>query len=355
MTNCPDTFIEEVADHAMTLILASWRRLVVQDQMVRKGEWAKARPMLYQFPRLMGMTLGFISFGHVARAVAKRAAPFGFQMLAYDPYIEELVMSDYGVQPVGLDELLQRSDIISMHAPGTKDAHHLMKEPHFKKMKKTALFVNTGRGSTVDEAAMIKALQEGWIAGAGLDVLETEPVGHNNPLLGMDNVILTAHVASASSRFDQARKRRVGAEMALVLSRQVAARLRQSHGAGEVQARALAALLDGARAGELEGERKTTITITAGRASRPAGAAPSIIRRCSGSPSSCSWRRSRFMYCPTTCRGGRNCVDRRAVAATRRRQMWPRPCLWLSERLGGRRGAVARRGTRSEAAGFATS
>ena len=218
VTNCPDTFIEEVADHAMTLILASWRRLVEQDRMVRNGDWAKARPQLYQFPRLMGMTLGFISFGHVARAVAKRAAPFGFQMLAYDPYIEELVMSDYGVQPVGYDELLQRSDIVSMHAPGTKDAHHLMKEQHFKKMKKTALFVNTGRGSTVDESAMIKALQEGWIAGAGLDVLETEPVGHNNPLLGMDNVILTAHVASASSRFDLARKRRVGAEMSLVLS-----------------------------------------------------------------------------------------------------------------------------------------
>jgi D-3-phosphoglycerate dehydrogenase len=218
VTNVPDTFIEEVADHAMTLILASWRRLVLQDQMVRKGEWAKARPMLYQFPRLMGMTLGFISFGHVARGVAKRAAPFGFQMLAYDPYIEELVMSEHGVQPVGFDELLQRSDIISMHAPGTKDAHHLMKEQHFSKMKKTSLFVNTGRGSTVDEPALIKALQEGWIAGAGLDVLETEPVGHNNPLLGMDNVILTAHVASASDRFDKARKRRVGAELSLVLS-----------------------------------------------------------------------------------------------------------------------------------------
>lgn len=218
VTNCPDTFIEEVADHAMTLILASWRRLVVQDQMVRKGDWAKARPMLYQFPRLMGMTLGFISFGHVARAVARRAAPFGFQMLAYDPYIEELVMSDYGVQPVSYGELLERSDIVSMHAPGTKDAHHLMKEQHFRKMKKTALFVNTGRGSTVDESAMIKALQEGWIAGAGLDVVEVEPIGHNNPLLGMDNVILTAHVASASSRFDVARKRRAGAELALVLS-----------------------------------------------------------------------------------------------------------------------------------------
>jgi D-3-phosphoglycerate dehydrogenase len=218
VTNCPDTFIEEVADHAMTLILGSWRRLVVQDQMVRKGEWTKARPMLYQFPRLRGMTLGFVAFGHVARAVAKRAAPFGFNMLAYDPYIEELVLAEYGVEPVGLDELMQRSDIVSMHAPGTKDAHHLLKEKHFRQMKKTSLFVNTGRGSTVDEAALIKALQEGWIAGAGLDVLETEPVGHNNPLLGMDNVTLTAHVASASDRFDKARRRRVGAELSLVLS-----------------------------------------------------------------------------------------------------------------------------------------
>jgi D-3-phosphoglycerate dehydrogenase len=217
VTNCPDTFIEEVADHVMMLILSGWRRLLVVDRMVRTGDWAKARPMLYQFPRLMGMTLGLISFGHVARAVARRAAPFGFQMLAYDPYIEELVMSDYGVQPVGLDELLQRSDIVSMHAPGTKEAHHLMKEAHFRKMKPTALFVNTSRGSTVDEAAMIKALQEGWIAGAGLDVLETEPAHLENPLLAMDNVILTAHVASASSRFEVARKRRVGAEMALVL------------------------------------------------------------------------------------------------------------------------------------------
>src|SRR5258708_17340893 len=143
VTNCPDTFIEEVADHAMTLILASWRRLVVQDQLVRKGEWTNARPMLYQIPPLLGTHLGFVAFGHVARAVSRRAAPFGFQMLAYDPYIEELVMSDHGVQPVGFDELLERSDIISMHAPGTKDAHHLMKEPHFKKMKKSPLFVNT--------------------------------------------------------------------------------------------------------------------------------------------------------------------------------------------------------------------
>lgn len=174
--------------------------------------------MLYQFPRLMGQTLGFIAFGHVARAVAVRARAFGVHMLAYDPYIEELVLSQYDVEPVGLSEVLQRSDIVSMHAPATPDAHHLLTEEHFRQMKPTALFINTGRGPTVDESGLVKALQEGWIAGAGLDVLEQEPPAPGNPLLTMDNVILTAHVASASARFDPARRRRVGREIALVLT-----------------------------------------------------------------------------------------------------------------------------------------
>jgi D-3-phosphoglycerate dehydrogenase len=217
VTNVPDTFIEEVADHAMTLILATFRRLVAQDRMVREGRWKEGRPQLLQFPRLMGQTLGFVAFGHVARATARRARGFGVHMLAYDPYVEELVMSDYGVEPASLSEVLQRSDIISMHAPSTPDAHHLLTQEHFRQMKPTALFINTGRGPTVDEAALIKALQEGWIAGAGLDVLEQEPPAPSNPLLGMENVILTAHVASASARFDPARRRRVGHEIALVL------------------------------------------------------------------------------------------------------------------------------------------
>ncbi len=217
VTNVPDTFIEEVADHAMMLMLASFRRLVLQDRLVRDGRWREGRPMLLPLPRLMGQTLGFIAFGHVARAVAVRARPFGLHMLAYDPYVEELVMSPYGVEAVGLDELLRRSDIVSMHAPATADAQHMLTEKHFKTMKREALFINTGRGPTVDEAALVKALQEGWIAGAGLDVLEREPPEAVNPLLKMDNVILTAHVASASARFDPARKRRVGQEIALVL------------------------------------------------------------------------------------------------------------------------------------------
>src|SRR2546427_6854036 len=130
VTNVPDTFIEEVADHTMMLILATYRRLVVQDRLVREGRWREGRPMLYQHPRLMGQTLGFIAFGHVARAVAVRARAFGVNMLAYDPFVEELVISQYGVEPVSFTEVLQRADIVSMHAPATPDAHHLMTEAH---------------------------------------------------------------------------------------------------------------------------------------------------------------------------------------------------------------------------------
>ena len=117
VTNIPDTFIEEVADHAMMLLLAGFRRLVEQDKMVREGRWAEGRPALLKIPRLMGQTLGFISFGRVARAVAKRAAPFGLRMMAYDPFIQETLMSDHGVLPATLSEVLSQSDFVSMHAP----------------------------------------------------------------------------------------------------------------------------------------------------------------------------------------------------------------------------------------------
>jgi D-3-phosphoglycerate dehydrogenase / 2-oxoglutarate reductase len=217
VTNVPDTFIEEVADHAMTLLLGTFRRLVEQDRMVREGRWREGRPQLLKIPRLMGQTLGFIAFGHVARAVARRARPFGLHMLAYDPFVGELIMPEYDVLPATLLEVLQQSDFVSMHAPATPETQSMLNETHFRQMKKTAIFINTGRGRTVDESALIKALREGWIAGAGLDVLETEPPSPTNSLLKMENVILTAHVASASARFDPARKRRVGQELALAL------------------------------------------------------------------------------------------------------------------------------------------
>jgi D-3-phosphoglycerate dehydrogenase len=218
VTNVPDTFIEEVADHALMLILATYRRLTLMDRYVREGRWAEGRPYLSQFPRLWGQTLGLIAFGHVARAVAVRARPFGLRILAYDPYVDETVMTQFDVEPVALADLLRRSDIVSMHAPSTPDARHLLTEEHFRLMKREALFVNTGRGPTVVESALVKALEEGWIAGAGLDVFEQEPAMTTNPLLRMDNVILTPHVASASARMDPERRRRLGREIALVLT-----------------------------------------------------------------------------------------------------------------------------------------
>src|SRR4030081_1297303 len=167
VTNCPDTFIEEVADHAMMLLLATHRRAIEQDRMVREGRWTEGRPQLLQVPRLMGQTLGFIAFGRVARAVAERAKPFGLRVMAFDPFLDELMISSHGVQPASLAEVLSQSDFISMHLPATPEAVGFLKEQHFRQMKKNAIFINTGRGPTVTEAALIKALQERWIAGAG--------------------------------------------------------------------------------------------------------------------------------------------------------------------------------------------
>jgi D-3-phosphoglycerate dehydrogenase len=186
--------------------------------MVREGRWGEGRPQLLQIPRLMGQTLGFIGFGRVARATAHRAGAFGLHMKAYDPFVEELTMSALGVEPASLSDLLASSDFVSMHLPDTPETRGFFKEKHFKQMKKNALFITTGRGPTVEEVGLIKALQKGWIAGAGIDVFEIEPTKADNPLHKMQNVILSPHNASASARFDPARKRRVGQNVALVLS-----------------------------------------------------------------------------------------------------------------------------------------
>ena len=218
VTNCPDTFIEEVADHAMMLLLAAHRRAIEQDRMVREGRWGEGRLQLNQFPRLMGLTLGFIAFGRVARAVARRAQPFGLRLLAFDPFLDELSIAAGGAQPASLQEVLSQSDFVSMHLPATPESVGFLQEKHFRQMKPNAIFINTGRGPTVDESALIRALEQKWIAGAGLDVLRIEPPKPDNPLLQMPHVILSPHNASASARFDPARKRRVGQELALVLS-----------------------------------------------------------------------------------------------------------------------------------------
>ena len=218
VTNVPDVFIDEVADHTMAMFLAAHRRLRLMHQMTVEGRWREGRPHFNDSPRLYGQTMGLISFGNVAKAVARRCHAFGLHVVAYDPYVAELEMTAVGVEPVtSLIELCRRADFLSMHAPLNNETHHMMSLQQFQAMKRTALFINNGRGPCVDEAALIKALQEGWIAGAALDVFEQEPVDTANPLLKMDNVIATPHIASATARMAPETRRRLGREIATVL------------------------------------------------------------------------------------------------------------------------------------------
>ena len=218
VTNCPDVFIDEVADHTMAMFLAAHRRLRLMHQLTVDGRWREGRPYFNEIPRLYGQTFALISFGNVAKAVARRCQAFGLHLISYDPYVAELDMTAVGVEPVtSLTELLRRGDFVSMHAPLNNETHHMMSVQQFQAMKRSALFINNGRGPTVDETALVKALQEGWIAGAALDVFEQEPVDTGNPLLKMENVIVTPHIASATARMAPESRRRLGREIATVL------------------------------------------------------------------------------------------------------------------------------------------
>ena len=216
VTNVPDIFIEEVADHTMMLLLACARRLN-EMQTMAISDWLEAWASLSRVHRLWGRTLGLISFGNVARAVARRAQAFGMHVIACDPYTSELKMTAEGVEPVPLKGLLKRSDYVSMHPPFNEETERMMGAAEFRAMKRSAVLVNCGRGRTVDEPALIAALESGEIAAAGLDVLELEPPEPDNPLLAMENVIVTPHVASATSRMRPESRRRAGREVALVL------------------------------------------------------------------------------------------------------------------------------------------
>ena len=175
VTNVPDVFIEEVADHALMLLLGCARQMKAMNRMAAEGQWWSGRPLLNHTPRLMGQTLGLFAYGNVARCTARRAKAFGMHVIAYDPYVSELTISDDGVEPVSRDELLARSDFVSVHAPHNEETHHAFSADAFGKMKPSSIIINTARGPIIDEQALIDALQTGAIAGAGLDVLEQGP------------------------------------------------------------------------------------------------------------------------------------------------------------------------------------
>jgi D-3-phosphoglycerate dehydrogenase / 2-oxoglutarate reductase len=218
VTNIPDLFVDEVADQAFALFLAAQRKVVVLHNLATSGRWGEGWTALGHTQKLRGATLGLIAFGNIARQVAIRARAFGMRVLAYDPFVTPEAMAEAGVESRSLDDLLRESDFVSAHAPLSRGTFHLMGEPQFRLMRKHAIFVNTGRGGVVDEPALIKALQEGWIQSAALDVLEQEPPDPNNPLLKMSNVIITPHIASYSVEANVARRQRVGEEIAAVLT-----------------------------------------------------------------------------------------------------------------------------------------
>ncbi|MEW6033919.1 MAG: C-terminal binding protein [Chloroflexota bacterium] len=204
VSSVPDYCLEEMANHTMMLLLALSKKLSPTMEAVRAGKWdapgahtvrAKVLPPLF---RLSGQTLGLIGFGNIPRTVVPRAKAFGLRLIGYDPYVPAEVMKQQGVEPVDMETVLRQSDYVSLHAALTKENRHMMGLEQFKKMRRTAYFINTARGGLVDEGALYTALKEGIIAGAGIDVMDPEPPRADNPLLGLSNLIITPHVGQYS-------------------------------------------------------------------------------------------------------------------------------------------------------------
>jgi D-3-phosphoglycerate dehydrogenase len=197
--NVPDYCVDEVSDHALSLILASWRRIEAQSRYIKKGIWNYRKTGLI-YP-LKGSTLGLVAFGKIARALSGKVKSLGLKVIAYDPYLPDDIFQAFGVERAAdLDSLIRQSDIISLHTPLNAETRGMFGEREFRMMKNTAHFVNTSRGAVADEEALYRALKEGWIAGAGIDAFEKEPLPSDSLLLSLDNIILTPHIAWYSER-----------------------------------------------------------------------------------------------------------------------------------------------------------
>jgi D-3-phosphoglycerate dehydrogenase / 2-oxoglutarate reductase len=196
VTYVPGYCVEEVSDHALTLILALNRRIPECQEMTRKGFWKAAE--LGPIRRLREQILGLVGFGRIARNVARKAKCLGFRVMVYDPLVSKSDMDKADVEQVEFKDLVKVADFVSLHIPLTKETQCLFNAAVFKMMKNSSYLINTCRGEVVDEAALIHALRTGEIAGAGLDVLCEEPPNFQNPLLLMPNVIITPHSAYIS-------------------------------------------------------------------------------------------------------------------------------------------------------------
>lgn len=212
VANVPDYCIDEVSDHAIALILSLMRKTAFFNAKVKSGQWDFHSGI--PIHRIRGKTLGLIGSGKIGLEVAKKLSSFGVRVIAFDPYLQT---NPQGIELKNFDAVLKGSDFISIHCPLNDATRHLIGEKEFKKMEKKPLLINTSRGPIIDEKALIQALEEGLITGAGLDVLEKEPPDSVNPMLAMENVILSPHVGFYSEESISELKRRTAKNVSDVL------------------------------------------------------------------------------------------------------------------------------------------
>jgi D-3-phosphoglycerate dehydrogenase len=205
VTNVPSYCEEEVATHALSLLLTVARKTAQYTATIKSGtwDWKEGQPI----EPLVGKTVGSAAFGKIPRTFTDLAAGFDFDYLVYDPYLDEEDVADHAVEKVDFETLLAESDVISVHAPLVDETRHMFDADAFGRMKDSAFLVNTARGGLVDETALAEALRNDELAGAGLDVMEDEPV-HESPLLELDSAVLTPHVAWYSEQsLDELRRK----------------------------------------------------------------------------------------------------------------------------------------------------
>lgn len=212
VVNVPQFCEEEVCDHTMALLLACARRIVQYDRATRRGKWdTKTSGTIY---RLRGKTMGLIGFGKIPKLVAIRAKAFGLRVIAYDPHVPMECFGKNGVvAAIMLEDLLAQSDFVSVHCPLTESTRGLINGERLARMKPTAFIINTARGGIVEESALGRAVREGQIAGAALDVLIMEPPEINHPLLSLDNIIVTPHSAYYSEEAIEELHEKIGQYM----------------------------------------------------------------------------------------------------------------------------------------------
>ena len=197
--NTPGALTETTADLAWALILATTRRVAEGDRYVRSGRWRTWGPLLLLGSDVHGSTLGIVGLGRIGQAVARRAAGFGMTVLYHArSRVDETIETTLGASLVALDELLERSDIVTLHVALTPETRHLIDAGALARMKPTSVLINTARGPVVDSLALATALRDGTIAAAGLDVTDPEPISPDDPLLELSNCLVVPHIASAS-------------------------------------------------------------------------------------------------------------------------------------------------------------